>query len=98
MNIKSGEAKPLEGTGYYFWPRATLSESLVLGESLPLTRETARYFPPTGSISGAHLMMRLGVFEPKSKRAAILRTDLDRYEPVISTDQKLTAKAFNRKP
>lgn len=42
-------------------------------------------------------MMRLGVFEPKKQRAAILRTDLDRYEPVASSGQTLTAKAFKTK-
>ncbi len=97
LNLKSGVWKSLERNAYYFWPLATLSDSLVLAESLPLTKETARYFPPTGSISGAHLMMRLGVFEPKKQRAAILRTDLDRYEPVASSGQTLTAKAFKTK-
>jgi hypothetical protein len=98
IDLKSGKSKPLEDPDYYFWPIATVSSSLVLAQSLPLNRETARRFPPTGSISGPHLMMRLGVFEPKKQRAAILRTDLDRYEPVAFSAQKLTAKAFSLKP
>ena len=98
INLKSGESEPAQRAQYYFIPLASLSKSLMLAGSLPLSRETARYFPPTGSISGPHRMMRLGVFEPKSKRAAILRSDLNRYEPVAYSDRMLTAKAFNRKP
>ena len=98
LEIKTGKWSQPETADYYFWPIATLSKTLILAESLPLTRETAHFFPPTGSISGAHLMMRLGVFEPTTHRAAILRTDLDRYEPIACTGLKLNAKAFIPKP
>lgn len=95
LNLASGKWQSFERSGIYFRPLTNLSESLFLGESLPLTRETARYFPPTGSISGPHLMMRLGVFEPSTQRAAILRIDLDRWEPIASSGQMLSARAFN---
>ena len=98
LDLKSGKVADLATPDYYFWPIAYVSDSLILASSLPLTKETAEYFPPTGSISGAHLKMRLGVFEPTAKRAAILKTDLDRYDPTVTSTQRLSAKAFKREP
>lgn len=94
IDLETRNSEALEKPDYYFWPISRMSDSFILARSLPLTKETAKYFPPTGSISGAHLMIRLGVFDPKGKRAAILRTDLDRYEPIAHTGQMLSANKF----
>ncbi len=94
LDLKTKEWVDLESEEFYFWPIKRLTESLYLGQSLPLTKEAAEYFPPTGSISGAQLKTRLGVFEPFTRRAAILRNDLSRHDPLISTPIRLSADKF----
>ncbi len=96
-DIKSGESKPSQGQDLYFYPHYRISQTLYVGESLPLNRDSVKYFPATGSISGPHMMMRLGVFEPTAKRAAILRADLDRYDSIAYAPQQYTAKGLSLK-
>lgn len=64
----------------YRWPVMFLSRKLVLASALPTRKEDVRFFPWTGSISGRHQMMRLGLFNIETNDAFIPRTDLDRYE------------------
>lgn len=71
-----------EGMLDYVYPFEFLTRDLVLGSALPLKEQDVKFFPWTGSVSGRHQRMRLGVFNLKTKQAAVLRDDLDRYDVV----------------
>lgn len=79
---------PSGGMLDYVYPFQFLTQDLVLASALPLKESDVEFFPWTGSISGRHQKMRLGVFALKNKKAAVLRNDLGRYEVVAWFDSK----------
>lgn len=66
----------------YVQPFQFLTRDLVLGSALPLKESEVKFFPWTGSISGRHQKMRLGVFNITNNEAAILRSDLRRHQAI----------------
>lgn len=98
INVSTGKEEVYSGPKLYFIPFSRLTESLFFGQSLALNRESVRLVPTSESVSGPRRLDRLGIFEPATGRASILRTDYSFFQSTSVSSYKVSTKGFLTPP